>query len=420
MVISVISVSSDSSEENTTPTVTPPTTYVDTTLTPTGIPTISPIIPPSPNYTSASPEYSPAFDTESDPSEDLSSDHILPLLDISPFISSTDDSSDNDTPDIPSSPTHGTPFTEITFSTQNLFTSDDSSRDSPSDSSSKTSSDSSSYDLSDSSSGHSSSDHSSPALPSETISFFFTGPSCKRSRSPITSVPRCSPIPGALSPARPDLLPPPKRIRSSDFTADLEDCSYESSKSSVPRETSLRDDVVVWDSDEPYLEPDINHEIQEKIDKCIAYADALRTEGIDARVIVETVAREEVETSTKSPVKVRVERVTHPAVSDDIPETAQEEGAIEGTYETLGDLGHRIVVTGQQSAVLSERISELERDNRRLRGTLDVASQRVTRLQHKELRVRREMRQIQRLRFYDRIRIARLEACARNHLGYHP
>nr|GFD57999.1 hypothetical protein [Tanacetum cinerariifolium] len=36
----------------------------------------------------------------------------------SPFLSSTDDSSDNDTPDTPPSPTHGTPFTEITLSTQ--------------------------------------------------------------------------------------------------------------------------------------------------------------------------------------------------------------------------------------------------------------------------------------------------------------
>ncbi|GJZ48915.1 putative reverse transcriptase domain-containing protein [Tanacetum coccineum] len=119
------------------------------------------------------------------------------------------------------------------------------------------------------------------------------------------------------------------------------------------------------------------------------------TEGIDARVMVETVAREEVKMSTRGPVEVSVDRVMHPAMLDDIPEHAQKEGAIEGTYETLGDLvqrfhdhtveipvhrvqviesiqrnqGHRIVETGQQSAVLSERISELERDNTRLRGT---------------------------------------------------
>ncbi|GJX42188.1 hypothetical protein Tco_0735322 [Tanacetum coccineum] len=157
-----------------------------------------------------------------------------------------------------------------------------------------------------------------------------------------------------------------------------------------------------------------------EIDECIAYADALRAEGIDARVVVEAVAREEVKTSTRGSVKVRVERVTHLAVPDDIPKPAQEEGAIEGTYETLGELvqrfhdhtveipvhrvqvtegiqrdqGHRIIAIGQQSVILSERISKLERDNTRLRDTLDVTRQRVSRLQLRELRVRREMRQI--------------------------
>ncbi|GKG63669.1 hypothetical protein Tco_0645062, partial [Tanacetum coccineum] len=54
----------------------------------------------------------------SDPSEDPSSDHIPPLPATSPFLSSDDDPTDSDTPDTPSSPTHDTPFTEITASTQ--------------------------------------------------------------------------------------------------------------------------------------------------------------------------------------------------------------------------------------------------------------------------------------------------------------
>ncbi|GJR02256.1 hypothetical protein Tco_0525240 [Tanacetum coccineum] len=140
MAISIISVSSDSSEDgvgtpagrvilfgtipttilDTTPSVTSPTTHIDTIP----IPTVSPIIPPSPNYTPTSPDYtptspdySPASDTEFDPSEDLSSDHIPPLPATLPFLSSIDDSSDSDTPDTPPSPTHGTPFTETTLST---------------------------------------------------------------------------------------------------------------------------------------------------------------------------------------------------------------------------------------------------------------------------------------------------------------
>ncbi|GJX04179.1 hypothetical protein Tco_0190095 [Tanacetum coccineum] len=145
------------------------------------------------------------------------------------------------------------------------------------------------------------------------------GPSRKRSWSPTTYVPVYSPILGALSPVCADLLPPPKRIRSSNFVMDLET----------------------------------------EIDEFIAYVDALRSEGIDARVVVKIVAREEVETSTRGMVE-----------------------AIEGIQR---DQGHRIVATGQQGAVMSERISKLERDNTRLRGMLDVASQRVTRFQHREL-----------------------------------
>ncbi|GKE01547.1 hypothetical protein Tco_1389530, partial [Tanacetum coccineum] len=423
---------------DTTPTVTPPTTHVDTTLTPTEIPTISPIVPPSPDYTPTSPDYSPASDTEFDPSEDLSLDYISPLPATLPFLSLTDDSSDTSgalrrrvmilAPGQPIP--HGRPYHYhpnrlvhmmiarkrvrplptyhlamrhlVDYSSSDLFTSDDSA---------ETSSDSSSGDLSDSSYGHSSSDHSSLTLPLDTRSSHY--PSRKRSKSPTTSIPISSPIPGALSPARADLLPPPKSIRSSDSVTDLEDCSDESSESSVPKETSLRDDVVVRGSDEPYSKPDIDPEIQATIDECIAYTDALRAEGIDVRVVVETVAREEVETSARDMVEVRVDRVTHLVVLDDIHEPAQEEGTVEVTYETLGDMvqkfhdhtmeipvhrvhviesiqrdqGHRIIATGQQSVVQSERISELERDNMRLKGMMNVASQRVNRFQRRELRV---------------------------------
>ncbi|GKE68376.1 hypothetical protein Tco_1526448, partial [Tanacetum coccineum] len=109
MAISIISVSSDSSGDSmgtpagrvilfgtipttipdTTPLVTSPTTHIDTT--------------PIPTF---------------DPYEDPSSDHIPSLPATSPFLSSTDDSLDSDIPYTPPSPTHDTPFTETTISTQ--------------------------------------------------------------------------------------------------------------------------------------------------------------------------------------------------------------------------------------------------------------------------------------------------------------
>ncbi|GKD51792.1 hypothetical protein Tco_1280768, partial [Tanacetum coccineum] len=98
-------------------------------------------------------------------------------------------------------------------------------------------------------------------------------------------------------------------------------------------------------------------------------------------------------TGVRGTVEVRVERVTHPAMPEDIPEPAQE-GAVEVTYETLGDLVqrfhdhtqaipiHRIQAIRVESAVtaLTKRVAELERDNKRLRGTASVESQRVDRL----------------------------------------
>nr|GFD15478.1 hypothetical protein [Tanacetum cinerariifolium] len=142
------------------------------------------------------------------------------------------------------------------------------------------------HSSSDSSLRHSSSDHSSPDLPSTSA-----GPSRKRRRSHMTSVPALPHVSRALS-VRADLIPSSKRVGDIGYLADVE---------VDPRET-------------------------------------------------------------------RVERVTHPAMLEDIYEPAQD-GAAEVTYETLGDLVQRV-----ESAVaaLTERVAELERDNQRLRGTTSV------------------------------------------------
>ncbi|GKC20990.1 hypothetical protein Tco_1023140 [Tanacetum coccineum] len=445
---------------DTTPVITPPTTQTDTTVIPTETPIIAPTIPPSPDYTPASPDYSPASDSESDPSEDPSSDHIPPLPAISPFLSSADDTTDSDTPDTPPSPTHGTPFTEITSSTQrspviprrrvmilapgqpiphgrpyryhlngpvhmmtvrkrvgplpaqqlavrhsvdhsssDYFSLDDSARDSSSDSSSEASSDFHS---------DASSDSSSLDLPSTTA-----GPSRKRRRSPMTSVPALPPVAGALSPVRADLIPSPKRIRSPESATDLEGCSEDSFEPYVPREVGLGVDVEDESSEQSRsrgtdieVDDDVERSdgmdidpVEAVIEACFDFADIIRASGVDVRVEAVTVARDDVETGTRDPIVVSDDRDTPPVVPEVTPEPAQE-GAAGSTYETLGDLvqrfhdhieaipvhriqviegvqreqGHRIV--GIESAVtaLTERIAEFERDNRRLKGTTSVES----------------------------------------------
>ncbi|GJV66028.1 hypothetical protein Tco_1476856 [Tanacetum coccineum] len=112
-------------------------------------------------------------------------------------------------------------------------------------------------------------------LPTHRLASYVAGPFRKRRRSPITSIPTLSPVSGALSPVRVDLISSPKRVKDSGYLTDVE---------VDPREISLRDDAIIRVSDEPHLEQDIDPEIQAEIDECIAYADALRDRGIDVRV----------------------------------------------------------------------------------------------------------------------------------------
>ncbi|GJZ43241.1 hypothetical protein Tco_0590496, partial [Tanacetum coccineum] len=139
----------------------------------------------------------------------------------------------------------------------------------------------------------------------------------KRSKSPAASVPLSSPISGALSYARANLLPSPKRIRSPESATVLEVSSVEGSESSryMGTELEMDDDVVRSDG------IDIDPKIQVEIDECIAYADALRDRGIDARVVVEAVDQEKIEIGARGPNEVRVDRVTHLVIARDIPKT---------------------------------------------------------------------------------------------------
>ncbi|GJV26233.1 hypothetical protein Tco_1378928 [Tanacetum coccineum] len=271
---------------------------------PTVLPTILPTVPPSPDHTPtlpditlALPDYSPTSDIESDPSEDLSSDHILPLLTISPFLSSVDDTTDSDTPDTPPSPTH-----------------DDSARDSSSDSSSEASSDFHLDASSDSSSRHSLSDHSSPDLPST-----YARPSRKRCRSLMPYVPALPYASRALSPVRADLLPSPKRIRDSDYLSDVEVDFRESSESSRSRGTDVGVDDDIERFDESHSEPKIDH-VQATITACFDFPDIIKSRGIDVRVVAETIARDKVGTDTRDMVEGGDDRVTHPVMSDDVQE----------------------------------------------------------------------------------------------------
>nr|GFB27795.1 hypothetical protein [Tanacetum cinerariifolium] len=281
-------------------------------------PALPDITPASPDYSPASPDYSLAFDTESDPSKDPSSCHTPPLPAISPFLSLADDTIESDTPNTPPSPTHA-PGQPIPYGRPYRY-----HPNGPA---------SSDFHLNasfDSTSRHSMLDHSSPNSVSTS-----TGPSRK------THVPALSPISRAISPVHADLIPSSKPVRDSGYLADVE---------VDPRETGLRDDVMIRSSDEPHLEQYINLEIQAEIDDYFSYADAFI-----------------------------VERVTLPMMLEDTLEPASEERVIEGVKR---EQGRRIVGVESRVTALTKRIAELEKDNRSLRGIMSVESQRVDRLHH--------------------------------------
>ncbi|GKG04098.1 hypothetical protein Tco_0314485, partial [Tanacetum coccineum] len=131
---------------------------------------------------------------------------------------------------------------------------------------------------------------------------------------------------------------------------------------------------------------DIDPEIQAEIDECIAYTNAFSDRGIDARPVVEAIDREEIEMGVRGLVEVKVDRVTHPVRFHDHTKEISVR-RVQVIKSVQRDQGHRIVVTGQHSTDMLERIRKLERDNKRLRDLMDVASQRVARSQHRELRV---------------------------------
>ncbi|GJW11672.1 putative reverse transcriptase domain-containing protein [Tanacetum coccineum] len=244
---------------------------------------------------------------------------------------------------------------------------------SPDDFSLDTSSGSSSGYSSDTSLGHSIPDSSfdSPAAS-------FAGPSRKRRRSSTVSISLATPVPGALSPVRADLLPPRKRIRGSISATDYE--------------------VSTEESYEPYTKPDIDSNVQADIDACIAAADAAAAREADVRVEVDTRIDkeeeddEETDSSHRGTVEIGVDTVVEPVMSEDTPVPTDDEDAREDFPDLelydhmveilvdritrieagLRELEARSLISAGGKATISEGIRTLERDNMRLRALLCI------------------------------------------------
>ncbi|GKD61900.1 hypothetical protein Tco_1299409 [Tanacetum coccineum] len=152
----------------------------------------------------------------------------------------------------------------------------------------------------------------------------------------------------------------------------------------IGTEVGVDDDIE--GVDESCLEPDTDP-VQATIQACFDFADIIRSKGINVRVVAKTVARDE----------GGDDRVTLPAVSDDRFHDHTPVHRVQVIEGVQREQGRRIVGVDSAVTALIKRIAELERDNKRLRGTASVEGQRVDRLQRDMSRMQRELRQIRRL-----------------------
>nr|GEU78170.1 reverse transcriptase domain-containing protein [Tanacetum cinerariifolium] len=249
------------------------------------------------------------------------------------------------------------------------FSSDDSSSDS--------SSDSSLYYSSDSSSGHSLPDSSfyTPA----TIS---ARPSRKRCRSPTALVPLATPTPGALAPARADLLPPRKRFRSSSATLSPED-SIEESMEIYSEEDDIDSDVM----------SDIEEDIAVETVAIEAAADVEVDTGFEADVGM--YSDDEAEEEAESSVRGTIEIVIDKAIGLEVTEDIHAPDADKGDRETF-DIGLDVVIQELMLCVERERVDSLRR--------------------HMSY-TQEELRQIRMSRYYDRAEFRRLKTFAMRRLA---
>ncbi|GKA84675.1 hypothetical protein Tco_0806270 [Tanacetum coccineum] len=170
------------------------------------------------------------------------------------------------------------------------------------------------------------------------------------------------------------------------LTRDLED-SFEPY---VPREVRLGVDVedesseqsrsrgtnIEVDDDDVERSDGIDIDLVEAIiEACFDFADIIRVSRVDVIVKAVTLARDDVEMITRDPIVVSLDEDTPPAVPglSLILLRRKQQGVIE---EVQREQGCRIVEIESAVTALTKRIAELERDNRRLRGTVSVESQR--------------------------------------------
>ncbi|GKB38771.1 hypothetical protein Tco_0883713 [Tanacetum coccineum] len=249
-----------------------------------------------------------------------------------------------------------------------------------------------------------------------------SGPFHKRCRSPAATVTLSIPTLGALVPSCADLLPPRKRFRDSISPND-----------SVEKDTEA--DVL------PDIEVDATAVEVAAIMDVEAGVDAGIGMKVDVGVDVEDDVEGEFESSDRGTIEVGVDVVDKIDIPDGmlmldaVEHLEQVEEVVQNIYGHVMEIpfqrvediktGHRdlearsLFASGERASLL-DHVASLERSNARLRGTLMMESARADRFQRRMGFMERELRQIRRFCYYDRMSFRRLETFFARRLGFRP
>ncbi|GKF22946.1 hypothetical protein Tco_0075268, partial [Tanacetum coccineum] len=202
------------------------------------------------------------------------------------------------------------------------------------------------------------------------------GPSRKRCRSPVDSVPSSTQVMGSLAPTRVDLLPPRKRFR-----------FLYSSEASIEEDTEI--DPI---------------EIEVDMELGIGDGDDVRDHvEIDPRDVRDDTEEYEVDASAGDMVEVSIDPISALIVEEEIVEPAREDSSNSG-----------------QRVGMVKRIKSLRLKNLKVRAMLDIERDRVNNLRLHMSLSQEEFRPICRDHDDTRRRLRRLESYAERRLGFCP
>ncbi|GKA11172.1 hypothetical protein Tco_0690605 [Tanacetum coccineum] len=257
------------------------------------------------------------------------------------------------------------------------------------------------------------------------------GPSRKRCRSPVDSVPSSTPVMRSLAPTHIDLLPPRKRFRDSYSS----EASIEEDAEVGPIETRVDMELGIGDGD------DVRDHVE-----------------IDPRDVRDDTEEYEADASAGDTVEVGIDPMSAPIVEEEIVEPAGEDssdssGTRDGIVRSFEDMpidlgdavrdfyhhmsevridrivgietaqsrleADQLIASGDR-ARMAERIYSLRLENLKVRAMLDIERDRVNNLRLHMSLSQEEFRQIRRDRDDARGRLRRLESYLERRFGFRP